>query len=66
MFFFNNRKLVGYVSSVNAPITVGKIKTYEVMKFLITNKNKRMIQCSAWNDEIEKVKNDIKVGTVSI
>ena len=51
---------------MNAADTVGKIKTYKVLKFNITNKDKKMTQCAVGDGQIVNVEENVKFGSVSI
>ena len=66
LFYFISSAIIAYVTQLEAPTVVGRNQQYTVFKFMLSNKQGRTIQCSAWDNDIPAVVERVQIGRVSI
>ena len=58
-------EIIGFVDEIYAATEVGQRKKYKLFKFVLSNRNKRIL-CLIWGDElINKFQTDIVINRVS-
>ncbi|XP_071577714.1 uncharacterized protein [Temnothorax nylanderi] len=62
--FDSTVEVIGYIDSIEAPRSVGDQKQYRFFKFYINNGSGRRIQVVAWNDEVERIEQQITTNII--
>ena len=54
----------GFLDALMSPKIVGKNRKYNLFKFAINNNAGKQIQCLAWENQVDRVANIVKLNKV--
>lgn len=59
-------EIIGYVDGIEVPRCVGENNQFKIFKFCINNGDGKRVQIVAWNEEIDRIEQNVKSNFVSV